>query len=78
MLKAGNALYLAGYPSDSTIPHFYGKPIKDEGILLEIDATSGEVLSQTDLPASPMFDGMSAASGKLYMSLENGSVMCLK
>jgi len=78
MIKAGNSLYLAGYPSDSTIPHFYGDPIKDKGILLEIDATSGEVLSQTDLPASPVFDGMSAAGGKLYMSLENGSIICLK
>ena len=78
MIKAGNSLYLAGYPSDSTVPHFYGEPIKDKGILLQIDATSGEVLSQTDLPASPVFDGMSAASGKLYMSLENGGVVCLE
>jgi hypothetical protein len=78
MLKAGNSLYLAGYPSDSTIPHFYGEPIKDKGILLEIDATCGEVLSQKNLPASPVFDGMSAASGKLYISLESGVVMCLK
>lgn len=78
MIKAAKTLYLAGYPVDSTIPHFYGEPIKDKGILLEIDATSGEVLSQTDLPASPVFDGMSAASGKLYLSLENGSVMCMK
>ena len=78
MLKAADVLYLAGYPAESTLPHFYGEPIKDKGILLQIDASSGDVLSQTELPASPMFDGMSAASGRLYMSLENGSVMCLK
>ncbi len=78
MIKAGNALYLAGYPSESTVPHFYGEPIKDKGILLEIAATSGEVLSQTDLPASPVFDGMSAARGKLYVSLENGRLVCLE
>ena len=78
MLKAGDVLYLAGYPAESTIPHFYGEPIKDPGILLQIDAASGEILSQTDLPASPTFDGMSAARGKLYVSLENGSVMCLE
>jgi hypothetical protein len=78
MLKAGDRLYLAGYPSDSTIAHFSGEPIKDKGILLTIDAESGEILSQMDLPASPTFDGMSAARGKLYMSLENGSAMCLK
>jgi outer membrane protein assembly factor BamB len=78
MLKAGGVLYLAGYPSDSTIPHFYGEPIKDQGLLLQIDAVSGQVLSQTDLPASPMFDGMSAANGRLYISLENGSLLCLE
>jgi len=78
MLKAADVLYLAGYPAESTIPHFYGEPIKDKGILLEIDASSGDVLSQTDLPASPVFDGMSAAGGRLYVSTENGNLMCLK
>ncbi len=78
MLKAGDVLYLAGYPAESTIAHFYGEPIKDEGILLQVDATSGQILSQTDLPASPVFDGMSAAAGRLYMSLENGAVLCLE
>jgi outer membrane protein assembly factor BamB len=78
MIKAGDTLYLAGYPADSNLPHPYGQPIKDRGILLEIDADSGEILAQTDLPASPTFDGMSAACGKLYLSLENGSVLCLR
>jgi hypothetical protein len=78
MLKAGDVLYLAGYPTDSSIPHFQGEPIKDQGILIEVDASSGEILSETNLPATPTFDGMSAANGRLYLSLENGSVMCLK
>jgi hypothetical protein len=78
MIKAGDALYLAGYPADSTISHFSGEPIRDKGILLQIDASSGQILSQIELPASPTFDGMSAAAGKLYMSLENGSVVCLQ
>ncbi len=78
MLKADKALYLAGYPSESTIGHFYGEPIRDEGILIEVDAASGEILSQTDLPASPVFDGMSAAAGRLYISLENGAVICME
>jgi outer membrane protein assembly factor BamB len=78
MLKAGDVLYLAGYPADSTIGHFHGEPIRDQGILLQVNASSGEVLSQTDLPASPMFDGISAAGGRLYISLENDSLMCLE
>jgi outer membrane protein assembly factor BamB len=78
MIKAADVLYLAGYPSGSTIPHFYGEPIRDKGILLQIDASSGQIVSQTELPASPTFDGMSAADGKLYLSLENGSVICME
>jgi hypothetical protein len=78
MIKAGNDLFLAGYPAGSSIPHIYGEPIQDEGILLQIDGTSGKILSQIQLPACPMFDGMSAARGSLYVSLENGSVMCLE
>ncbi len=78
MVKAGDALYLAGYPTDSSVQHFQGEAINDKGVLLEINASSGEVLSQVNLPASPTFDGMAAANGKLYVSLENGSVMCLK
>jgi outer membrane protein assembly factor BamB len=78
MLKAADVLYLAGYPAESTVGHFYGEPIRDRGILLQIDASSGAILAQTDLPASPMFDSISAADGRLYMSLENGSLICLK
>jgi outer membrane protein assembly factor BamB len=78
MLKAGDALYLAGYPADSPLPHFSGEPIKDKGILIQVDAESGSIQSQTELPASPTFDGMSAAHGRLFCSLEDGSVICLQ
>ena len=78
MIKAGERLYLAGYPIDSTLPHTYGEPISDGGILLEIDADTGEVQKQLELPASPRFDGMSAAQGRLYLALENGRLLCLE
>jgi outer membrane protein assembly factor BamB len=78
MLKAADRLYLAGYPADSTIAHFSGRPIEDRGILIQVDAATGEILSQIELPASPVFDGMAAAAGRLYLSLENSSVMCLQ
>jgi hypothetical protein len=78
MLKAADALYLAGYPADSGALHRDGEPITDPGILLKIDAQSGEILERTDLPICPTFDGMAAAGGKLYVSLESGSVVCLE
>ncbi|RMF99377.1 MAG: hypothetical protein D6741_08645, partial [Planctomycetota bacterium] len=76
MIKAGDVLYLAGYPLDQKQPHLYGLPILDAGKLLEVDATNGKILAQYDLPVSPRFDGMATAYGRLYISLEDGSVLC--
>jgi len=78
MIKAGDKLYLAGYPIDSSTLHRYGEPIRDKGILLTVDAATGDTLSQVELPAPPTFDGISAANGRLFMSLENGSLMSWK
>lgn len=76
MIKAGDALYLGGYPSDSDILHFSGDPITDRGILLKVDAATGAIQQQIDLPACPIFDGISAANGRLYLALENGHLIC--
>jgi hypothetical protein len=78
MIKAGDLLYLAGYPTPSSVRHFQGEPITDRGMLLHVDAASGQILKQVELPASPVFDGMSAAKGRMYLALENGSLMCLQ
>ena len=36
----------------------------------------GRVLAKTELDSSPVYDGMAAAGGKLYVSLKNGSLVC--
>ena len=46
-------------------------------VLRTIDITTGKTLAQRALPATPIFDGMSAAAGKLYLSLKDGSILCL-
>ena len=33
--------------------------------------------TQYELDASPVFDGMAAADGRLYISLENGRLLCM-
>jgi len=78
MIKAGDVLYLGGYPKAGSKPHLYGEPITDKGLLLQIDAASGNILSEIPLPACPMFDAISAANGKLYLSLENNTLTALK
>ena len=49
-------------------------------LLLAISASDGTQLAEYPLPCPPIFDGMAAADGRLYISLENGRVvsMCEK
>jgi len=35
-------------------------------------------LAQYKLDSAPVFDGMAAANGRLYLSLENGRVLCME
>jgi len=42
-----------------------------------VSSTDGKELSKTEISSSPVFDGMSAANGRLYLSLKDGSVVCL-
>jgi len=46
------------------------------GRLLAARATDGAVLAQYELPAAPVWDSLAAARGRLYLSLEDGSVIC--
>jgi len=47
------------------------------GVLLATAKATGEKLAEFELPSSPVFDGMIAANGRLFMSLTDGSVICL-
>jgi len=47
------------------------------GLLLATDKTTGQILAEFKLPSSPVFDGMIGANGRLYLSLKNGSVLCM-
>jgi outer membrane protein assembly factor BamB len=45
--------------------------------LWAVSSETGETLSECDLPSVPIYDGMVAAYGKLYVSLADGSILCL-
>jgi len=52
---------------------FQGK----KGIFLRVvSAADGKKISEIKLDVMPVFDGMSAAGGKVYLSLADGSVAC--
>ena len=68
---AGAALAFKNEPE--ALAGFEGK----KGVFLRIiNAADGKTVSQTGLPAMPAFDGMSAAGGRLYISLKDGTVTC--
>jgi len=45
--------------------------------LLAFSAADGKILGEVKLPAPPVFDGLAAANGKLYLSCLDGKVRCL-
>jgi outer membrane protein assembly factor BamB len=67
MVVAGNRLYVAGRLEAESSHE-----------LLRIHATEdGRKLDEIQLPASVVHDGMAVARGRLYISLENGQLLCL-
>ncbi len=48
------------------------------GKLQIFNGVDGKLLAEYDLPACPVFDGMSAADGKLLIPMVNGQLQCIK
>ena len=46
-------------------------------LLWAVSAAEGTKLAEYPLDAVPVFDGIASANGRLYMTLENGHVLCL-
>ncbi len=86
MVLAGPTLLVAGpeAPVDC-IPHDPSEvdPIAEAleadrgGRLLAVSTADGGTLAELDLPSPPVFDGMAAARGRVYLSTKNGKVVCL-
>jgi outer membrane protein assembly factor BamB len=56
-----------------------GTPSSNSGArLLAVAASDGAVLASYHLESAPVFDGMAAVAGRLYLTLEDGSVVCLE
>jgi len=78
MVLAGPNLFVAGPPDvvDPSDPMaaFDGRA----GALLRVcSAAGGRTMAEYKLDAPPVFDGLIAANGKLYLSLRDGSLLCM-
>ena len=79
MVLTGSNLFLAGPPdvfsSEEPAATLEGKR---GGLLCVLSTADGGELSRHKLASPPVFDGMAAAGGKLYMAAINGEVLCLE
>ena len=48
-----------------------------DALLLTYSATDGKKMGEVKLAAFPVFDGMAAAGGRLYVSCQDGTLRCL-
>jgi hypothetical protein len=46
-------------------------------LLLAVSAADGKTLTQSELSSVPVWDGMAAANGRLYLAMKDGRVVCL-
>ncbi len=46
------------------------------GVLLAASREDGATIAQVELKEVPTWDGMSAADGKLFLSCEDGKLIC--
>jgi hypothetical protein len=45
---------------------------------MAVSSADGKKLAEYDLDSPPIFDGMAAAAGRLYMSTVDGKVICFR
>lgn len=78
MVLARDTLFMAGPPdvfaTDGPAAAFANNK---ESFLYVVSAEDGRELARYKLDSSPVFDGMAAAYARLYISTEDGSVLCL-
>ena len=77
MVPAGGTLFVAGPPNvmDEADPYaaFEGRK---GAVLWSLAAADGKKLAVSELKSPPVFDGMIAAGGRLYIAATDGKVLC--
>jgi len=77
LVKTEEVLFVAGAPGNASVSQA-ALDGETPGLLLAVSPTDGTVLSKMALSSMPVWDGMAAAQGKLYISLVDGSTVCLQ
>lgn len=78
MVLAGDHLYAAGPPDLVPEEDPYAAIDGRRGAILRtVSAKDGSRLAEHPLQSPPVFDGLAAAAGRLYMSTIDGKLLCL-
>ncbi|MGD8499831.1 MAG: PQQ-binding-like beta-propeller repeat protein [Phycisphaerales bacterium] len=78
MLHAGELLFLGGMPYAADQVDLETTYEGSKGGLVWVMSTSnGQKLAEYSVDSPPVWDGMAAANGRLYLSLENGCILSL-
>jgi len=75
MVLSQDVLFVAGPKMDREQPLF-DDPARPAA-LIAVDTEDGSTLFEYPLPHQPVFDGVIAASGNLFIAMVNGEVCCL-
>jgi len=78
MALAGNTVFVAGTPvafPDGDLAKAYEGRMG--GVVWATDASTGEKVAECKLDAPPVWDSLAAANGCVFVSLQDGHVVCL-
>jgi outer membrane protein assembly factor BamB len=76
MILAGKVVFAAG-PATKDRDRTNTAAGRTTPLLMAFSTADGSELSRVALPTAPVFDGMAAAGGRLYLSLVDGNLICL-
>lgn len=82
MIRAGDVLFVGGMTAEvdagnARAPLNVAFEGRAGGILHTVSAGAGEIVGQVPLESPPVWDGMAAAAGRLYISTADGKITCL-
>ena len=78
MVLAEKTLFIAGPPAGGQNRGLGELGGVSPGMLWAVSAADGKKLAEMPLDAAPVFDGLIAADGRLYMTTLDGGVVCYK